>query len=248
MAAASHLQAEAHEVQQEAHELLAQALEVLKSNCESAAMQPGQAEFQTVTAVMALMALQLAKSNNAIRHLEEASAQAESFNALVAATLVNQSQQIHELTKLQAASLGPVPPTLDASLLHPVAQQQPAHPLLSPQLIRPAHEARQQLETQQQPQQMRQQVNHKLAASRPRESQNAAALPSRTIAKAVGELHSLLPFLCSSCDATAFLKCPQTLQGIATSCPLLVGCPALLDQQVGCSTGCDPPAHVFASV
>lgn len=191
-------QAEAEQVQEEANELLAKALEVLRSNCQSPGMRPGQADFHTVAAVMAPIATQLARANSIIRRLEQASAYAESFHAVIAATLVKQSQRIHDLEQLQPASVIPVAPSSPASLPPLVAQRQPARPVLSSQLEQPPHEgsahqqppheAKQQMVALKQTQQ--EQMNNMPAASRSRglQASYAAAVPSSSISEAMGEL------------------------------------------------------------
>lgn len=232
----AHQQAEAEQVQEEANELLAQALEVLRSDCQSPAMQPGQADFHIVAAVMAPIAMQLARANSAIRRLEEASAHAESFHALIVATLVKQSQRIHVLEQLQPDSIRLVAPSSPASLPPLVAQRQPARPMLSSQPEQPPHdqpthqrrphEAKQQTMALKQTQQKQKNDMSAASGSIGPQASHAAAVPS-SISEAMGELpyglgtsaHALLaaPVRLLHCS-----RCVVTLQAI-TGRRLLLG-------------------------
>ena len=190
---AAHQQAEAEQVQEEADELLAKTFEVLRTNCQSPAMRSGQVDFHTVAAVMAPIALELARANSAIRRLEQASARAESFQALVAATLVKQSQRIHDLEQLQPAGLSSAPSSPVSHPL-PAAQRQPSQHQLSPM-----HEAKQQMVAQKQMQQRQERMINMPAASRTLGLRplHAAAVPSSSNKEARGERLSCVGHLCS---------------------------------------------------
>ena len=136
--------AEARIIQMEACALLTTAMRSMSS--QSQTLQPGQTDFTIAAATIAPIALQLAKANSIIRDVQATRGKAESFNALIATALANQSQQIHGLAQSQAASVrsGALATAGDLSQHAPHAQPaQPAQPLLGPERRQLARQTRQ---------------------------------------------------------------------------------------------------------
>lgn len=183
-------QREAQQMQEEAQDMLVKALEVVKSNSQSPSMQPGQADFLVVASVMAPIVMQLAKSNSVLRHVEASTAAAsdktESYHVLLATALASQSQQIHQLAQLQAASLNTGNPGMAANCAQPSTQQQPVQPMLNDQLKQHEHEAQQHVASQQQAHLRQQRFIHLPGATS--QSQNSAAVPTSTVNQDPGEL------------------------------------------------------------
>ena len=215
-------QAEVQQVQEEANELLSKALGVLKSNCQSPGMQPGQADYLTVAAVMAPIVLQLSKNNSVIRQMEvsrmAASDKTESFHALLATALAHQSEQIHELAQLQAATLRSGMSGIATNSSRTLAQHQPAQPLLSPQLRQLQQETQQRMVAQKQAEQLQQRFMNLPGASRPAGCQGIHAVLGRAMNGSLGECCGCLCFLLMYFPLSFLLTCMMlTLQGTADS-------------------------------
>ena len=134
----------------------------------SQTLQPGQADFTIAAANIAPIALQLAKAHSIIRDVQATRGKAESFNALIAIALANQSQQIHGLAQFQAASVRSGTSAAVGNLSqHAPHVKQPAQPLLSPERRQLARQARQHKVAHKQTLQVQERLDSLPAASRP---------------------------------------------------------------------------------
>ena len=137
---------------------------------QSQTLQPGQPDFNIAAATIAPIALQLAKANRIIWDVQATRGKTESFHALIAITLANQSQQIHGLAQFQAGSVrsGTSATAGNLSQRAPHGQPaQPAQPLLSPDRRQLARQAKQHKVAHKQTLQVQERLDNLPAASRP---------------------------------------------------------------------------------
>ena len=159
--------AEAQIIQMEACALLTTAMRSMSN--QSQALQPGQADFTIAAAAIAPIALQLANANSIIRDVQATRGKAESFNALMAVALANQSQQIHGSAQFQAASVrsgaSATAGTFSQRAPHGKLAQ-PSQPLLNPERRQLACQTRQHKVAHKQVQ-VQERLDNLLMASRP---------------------------------------------------------------------------------
>ena len=145
---------------------------------QSHTLQPGQPDFTIAAATIAPIALQLAKAHSVIRDVQATRGKAESFQALVAIALANQSQQIHGLAQFQAASFRSGTSATAGDLSQHAPHAKPAQPILSPERRQLARQAKQHKVAHKQTLQVQERLDSLPAASRPigSESHNASAV------------------------------------------------------------------------
>ena len=157
--------AEAQIIQMEACALLTTAMSSM--SIQSQTLQPGQADFTIAAAAIAPIALQLAKANSIIRDVQATRGKAESFNALIAIALANQSQQIHGLAQFQAGSVRSGTSATAGELSQRAPHGKLAQPLLSPERGKLARQTRQHKVAHKQTLQLQERLDNLPVASRP---------------------------------------------------------------------------------
>ena len=157
--------AEAQVIRMEACALLSTAM--MSMSNQSQTLQPGQTDFTIAAATIAPIALQLANANSIIRDVQATRGKAESFNALIAIALANQSQQIHGLAQFQAASVRSGASATAGNLSQRAPHAQPDQPLLSPERRQLARQTRQHKVAHKQTLQVQERLDNLPVASRP---------------------------------------------------------------------------------